>query len=189
MQVALALAYQSAFGEPLPVGYLDVMAMRAALSSAPFRPTSTTGGVSAARVRVSIAVPKRVASKTVVWGGIGAGAVMLAVVLVGFAGWRSERSPNVAAGMLENAPFESESVVELAAASAAIEPVADEGGLALPVQASDADSPPAAKDSERIRRPMAPSARPQPAPMAVPNCDPPWTIDPTTRGRKVKPGC
>jgi serine/threonine-protein kinase len=189
MQEALAEAYRSAFGESLPVGYLDVMAMKAALSSAPFRPTSTTGGLSAGRRRVSIAVPRHVSSRAVAWGGLGAGAVALAVLLVGLAGARNDQAPNTAAGLLENAPLGSSSVVELTAASAALHAVDDAAGASPSLATSDADSRPAQRRAVPAWRPVAPTIRVQPPPSAASSCDPPWTIDPITRGRKVKPGC
>ena len=189
MQMALAEAYRWAMGEPIPVGYLDAMAMKAALSSAPFPPTSTTGGVSAGRRRVSIAVPRRVPTRAVVWGGLGAGGVVVAVFLVGLAGSRNDRAPNAAAGMLENAPMGAPSVVELTAASAALE-VVDEAAHATPRLAPpDADSHHAQKRTAGASRAAASVEHAQSEPSAAANCEPPWTIDPVTRGRKVKPGC
>jgi hypothetical protein len=190
MQEALAEAYAAAFGEALPVSYLDVMAMRAALSAPPTHLTSTTGGLSAAHARVSIPVPRRVSPSAVMWGGLGAGAIALAVLLVGLAGSRSEAPSKPGAGLLENAPLDSSTVVELSAASAAADTMEGASGAPPWPAPGDADGP---RGPRRVV-PAWPAPPPLPvhvpsAPSAGANCDPPWTIDPVTRGRKVKPGC
>jgi serine/threonine-protein kinase len=189
MQESIAEAYRTAFGEPLPVGYLEVMAMRAALSTAPPRTTSTTGGLSAAPARISISVPRRVAASTIMWGVVGTGAVAFAVLLVGLAGSRSQPSPSTGAGLLENASLESSPVVELSAASAAVDRLEGASGEPSFPSLADAEVFPPPRRAMRPWRPAAPPVRAQPAPSVAPNCDPPWTIDPLTRGRKVKTGC
>jgi len=196
MQAALAEAYQAAFGESLPVGYLDVMVARASSAGVSFRPASTTGGLSAAYPLASIPVPRRVPSRALVWGGFGIAAVALLVLLVGLASSEQQTASSASNGMLPSAHLELPSlqVVELRAAGPAFDSLED---ASRPSGLLQGDRDPiiqiAPKRSISYGRPSASAIHELPAPN-VPtteptDCDPPWTLDPITLGRKVKPGC
>jgi eukaryotic-like serine/threonine-protein kinase len=209
-----AFAAAGSPGTPPMFGTPPVIMAAPQLGTQPATPsTSTTGGVAAVRAETLLA-PTSTSNRTAIIASIIAGAatVALGATLAVRLGRSSDAPPATQGSAAIGAPPPPmPAATSLApppvATTVPSAPVAEEATV-LPPVATAAPTAPSARPSREPSHTIPPVARPAPATTAppaakpavappppaptgpaIPNCDPPWFVDPVTHGRKVKPGC